>query len=392
MIKKIVTSYYAVVICLILATIFTACSTKSNVEKNSVADSLQSVTSKPFGQLKDGTEITLYTLKNNKGIEMSVMNYGGVIFSMLVPDKNGVVEDVTLGYDSLTDYENNRHFFGALIGRYGNRIAKGKFALDGKEYSLATNNGANHLHGGIAGFDRVVWSIEVISSGVNPSLLLTYLSKDGEEGYPGNLKVEVTYTLTEDNELRIEYKATTDKKTIVNLTQHTYFNLAGNVKSDILGHELMIAADRFLPVNETLIPIGELKSVTGTPFDFNMSTAIGTRINNVDEQLKFGQGYDHCWVLNDASDSLKKVATIYEPVSGRQMDTYTTEPALQFYSGNFLNDKVIGKKGTVYNQRSALCLETQHYPDSVNRPDFPSTILRPAQTFKSTTTFVFSAK
>ncbi len=389
MIKKIITSYFAVGICLILTTIFTACSTKPNVENESVTDS-PSVTSKPFGQLKDGTKVTLYTLKNKQGFEMSVMNYGGVIVSMLVPDKNGVVEDVTLGYDSLTDYEDNRQFFGALIGRYGNRIAKGKFSLDGKEYSLATNNGVNHLHGGILGFDRVVWNIEVISSGVNPSLLLTYLSKDGEEGYPGNLKVEVTYTLTEENEVRIEYKATTDKKTIVNLTQHAYFNLTGNVKGDILGHELMIAADRFLPVDETLIPTGELKSVSGTPFDFNTSATIGTRINDDNEQLKFGLGYDHCWVLNDASDSLKKVATIYEPVSGRQMDTYTTEPALQFYSGNFLSDKVIGKKGTVYNQRSALCLETQHYPDSPNQPSFPSVVLDPQGTYHTVTVYKFS--
>jgi aldose 1-epimerase len=391
MIKKIVTSYCAVGICLILATIFTACSTKPNVENHSATDS-PSVTSKSFGQLKDGTKVALYTLKNKRGFEMSVMNYGGVIVSMLAPDKNGVVEDITLGYDSLSDYEDNRQFFGALIGRYGNRIAKGKFSLDGKEYSLATNNGVNHLHGGIAGFDRVIWNIEVKKMAENPSLLLTYVSKDGEEGYPGNLKVEVTYTLTEDNEVRIEYKATTDKRTIVNLTQHAYFNLSGNVKSDILGHELMIAADRFLPVDETLIPTGELKSVSGTPFDFNAFTTIGARINDINEQLKFGLGYDHCWVLNDASDSLKKVATIYEPVSGRQMDTYTTEPALQFYSGNFLSDKVIGKKGTVYNQRSALCLETQHYPDSPNQPSFPSVVLDPQATYNTVTVYKFSVR
>jgi len=390
MIKKVVTSYYPIGIWLILATIFTTCSTKPNVEKESAADSLRSVTSKPFGQLMDATKITLYTLKNNNGMEMSIMNYGGVIVSMLAPDRNGIVEDITLGYDSLTDYEDNRHFFGALIGRYGNRIAKGRFTLDGKEYSLATNNGVNHLHGGIAGFDRVVWNIDVLSSGENPSLLLTYLSKDGEEGYPGNLKVEVTYTLTEDNEVRIEYKATTDKKTIVNLTQHTYFNLTGNVKGNILGHELMMASDRFLPVDSTLIPTGELKSVLGTPFDFNASTAIGTRIANVDEQLKFGQGYDHCWILTDASNSLKKVSSLYEPVSGRQIDIYTTEPALQFYSGNFLNDKVIGKGGTVFNQRSALCLETQHYPDSPNRPSFPSVQLDPQATYNSVTVYKFS--
>ncbi len=389
MIKKLITGY-TLAICLAIG--FTACTPKQKTEQAQVKDSVQSVTSKPFGTLKDGTKVMLYTLKNKKGVEMSVMNYGGIIVSLLVPDKSGVIEDVTLGFDSLSDYETKNEFFGALIGRYGNRIAKGKFTLDGNVYTLATNNGANHLHGGPKGFDKVFWNIDVLNSEENPSLKLTYLSKDGEEGYPGNLNVVVTYTLTEDNELKIDYSATTDKKTVVNLTQHAYFNLTGNVKRDILDHELTLAADKFLPVDKTLIPTGELKAVAGTPFDFTTSTKVGARINDDNGQLKFGQGYDHCWVITDTSDSLRKVSTLYEPVGGRQMETYTTEPAIQFYSGNFLNEKIIGKKGVINNRRSALCLETQHYPDSPNHPAFPSVELTPDKVYHTVTVYKFSVR
>jgi aldose 1-epimerase len=372
----------------------TACTSQKEPEKGNVKneDSLKSVISMPFGKMKDGQAVTLYTLKNKNGMEMGVINYGGIIVSLKTPDKNGLIEDVVLGFDSLEDYLKDDPFFGALIGRYGNRIAKGKFSLDGVNYSLPVNNGLNHLHGGPNGFFNVFWNIEVVHDSSNPSLKLTYLSKDGEEGYPGNLNVEVIYTLSENNEVKIAYKAITDKKTVVNLTQHSYFNLSGNIKTDILNHELMMVADKFLPVDETLIPTGKLQDVKGTPFDFTSSKIIGARISDNDQQLKYGLGYDHCWVFSNMADSLKMVASLYEPVSGRYMEVFTTEPGIQFYSGNFLDGKLIGKKGVVYKHRSGLCLETQHFPDSPNQASFPSTVLNPGETYQTSTIYKFAVK
>jgi aldose 1-epimerase len=351
----------------------------------------EKVTSRPFGVLPDGKEVTLYTVKNSQGVEMSVMNYGGIIVSLKVPDKNGKLDDVVLGYDSLSAYLKSNPYFGALIGRYGNRIAKGKFSLDGVQYMLPVNDGENHLHGGTKGFDKVYWDIQVPAD--SSSLVLTYKSADGEQGYPGNLDMSVTYTLTDSNEVKVDYKATTDKKTVVNLTQHSYFNLSGNAAQDILSHQLMIAADQFLPVDKTLIPTGELKPVAKTPFDFNTLTAIGARINEQDQQLLAGKGYDHCWVLkNGESKSLQKVSELYEPNSGRLMEVWTTEPGIQFYSGNFLDGTLTGKGGVVYKHRTGLCLETQHYPDSPNKPAFPSVTLAPGETYQTSTVYTFKIR
>lgn len=349
------------------------------------------VTTSPFGALPDGKEVTRYTLRNANGTEMSVINYGGIITSLKTIDKQGQFADIVLGYDSLSSYIKSSPFFGALIGRYGNRIAKGKFTLDGTSYNLATNNDLNHLHGGVKGFDKVFWNIEVLPD--SASLKLTYTSADGEEGYPGNLTTEVVYTLTDADELKIDYNASTDKKTIVNLTQHTYFNLTGDANQDILNHQLMMDAPQLVPVDKTLIPTGELTSVTNTPFDFNTLTPIGARINQDDEQLKFGKGYDHCWVLNKYDGkTLRKIAELYEPNSGRVVEVSTTEPGIQLYSGNFLDGTLIGKSGVVYKHRSGLCLETQHYPDSPNKPSFPSVVLNPGETYTTTTVYTFLTK
>jgi aldose 1-epimerase len=345
----------------------------------------------PYGKLQDGTEVSLYTLTNTLGTKMTVTNYGGIIVSLLTEDKEGNFEDVVLGFDSLSHYEKSNPFFGCIVGRYGNRIAKGKFQLDGQTYTLAVNNGPNHLHGGVKGFDKVVWKADDYSAPDGAVLKLTYTSKDMEEGYPGNLATEVTYTLTNDNELKIDYKATTDKKTIVNLTNHSYFNLSGNTKTDILGHQLMIAASKFLPVDKTLIPTGQLQDVKGTPFDFIKPFVVGKRINGSHPQLQNGGGYDHCWVF-DKSNNTSPAATVYDSLSGRFMEMFTTEPAVQFYSGNFLNGSLTGKFDTVYKQRMGLCLETEHYPDSPNRPNFPSTVLNPGEVYKSQTVYKFSVK
>jgi aldose 1-epimerase len=345
-----------------------------------------------FGTLPDGKIADLYTLKNANGMEVQISNYGGTITNLTSPDKNGKYENITLACDSLSGYLKGVPFFGALIGRYGNRIANGKFSLDGKEYSLAKNNGPNSLHGGVKGFDKVLWTATP-QEGEEPQLKLNYTSADGEEGYPGKLEVEVVYTLQKDNSLKIDYKATTDKPTVVNLTNHTYFNLSGDMTKEILDHEVSIKADRYLPVNETLIPTGELKSVTGTVFDFSKPTKINLGINDAkDIQIKYGKGYDHCWVFADSSSQLKDVATVYEPTSGRMMEVFTTEPAIQFYTGNFLDGTITGKGGTLYKYRSGLCLETQHYPDSPNQPKFPNTVLKPGETYQTTTVYKFSAK
>jgi aldose 1-epimerase len=348
-----------------------------------------SMNKESYGNAPDGTPVYLYTLKNSHGMEARIITFGGIVVSLKVPDKNGTLDDVVLGFNSVGDYVKNHDYFGALIGRYGNRIGKGRFALDGKDYILATNNGPNHLHGGRFGLDQRVWEADEVESMPGRTLVLKYVSKDGEEGYPGTLSVKVRYSVSDSNELKIEYSALTDKPTIVNLTQHSYFNLAGQGNGDILGHQLTVVADRFTPVDSTLIPTGELRPVEGTPMDFRIPVAIGARINQKDEQLIYGKGYDHNWVLNKKDSSVALAASLYEPISGRVMDVLTTEPGLQFYSGNFLNGSAIGKGGKPYNFRNGLCLETQHFPDSPNKPQFPSTVLRPGETYLTTTVYHF---
>jgi len=353
-----------------------------------VAPSGGNINAQPFGKTKEGTPVDIFTLRNKNGVEARICNYGGIVVSLKVPDRNGQMSDVVLGYDKLDDYIKSSPYFGCLVGRYGNRIAKGKFTLNGNVYTLATNNGPNALHGGIKGFDKVVWEAKVLGSHDGPTLQLRYLSKDGEEGYPGNLSVTAVYTLTEDNGLKLDYTATTDKDTVVNLTQHTYFNLAQ--KGDILNHVVMINADKFTPVDSTLIPTGELRPVEGTPFDFRKPTAIGARINQDDEQLKFGNGYDHNWVLNKPMGQLGLAARVSEPTTGRVLEVLTTEPGLQFYTGNFLDGTLKGKGGWVYQFRNAFCMEPQHYPDSPNHPEFPSVVLKPGKTYKNTIIYRFS--
>jgi aldose 1-epimerase len=333
--------------------------------------------------------VELYTLTNKNGLSTRITNYGATVVTLNVPDRSGRLADIVLGYDNVADYLTTAHYFGAIVGRYGNRIANGRFSLAGVEYSLAQNDGSNSLHGGVKGFDKVVWDAQQINSPDGPALELTYLSPDGEEGYPGNLSVKVVYTLTNDNALKIDYTATTDQDTVVNLTHHSYFNLAGHDSGDILGHELTINADRFTPVDKTLIPTGELRPVVGTPFDFTRLAAIGARIDQDEEQLDFGLGYDHNWVLNNSDGSLALAATLAEPTSGRVMEVWTTEPGLQFYGGNFLDGSNIGKGGYAYEHRNGLCLETQHFPDSPNQPDFPSTTLKAGETYTSTTIYKF---
>lgn len=343
-----------------------------------------------FGMV-DGKQADLYTLENARGMVVKITNYGGIIQTLTAPDRNGKYEDVVLGYDRLQQYVDNSPYFGAIIGRYGNRIAKGRFTLNGVEYKLATNNGPNSLHGGIKGFDKRVWKAKPFETDSTVGLELTYLSKDGEEGYPGNLNVKVVYTLNNKNELKMEYWATTDKPTPVNLTNHSYFNFTG-CKTNIYGHKLWINADHFLPVDSTLIPTGEIRPVKGTPFDFTKPTEIGARINEDNVQLKYGHGYDHNWVLNNWDRTVKKQISVYEPTTGRYMEIFTDQPGVQFYSGNFLNGSIIGKHGIAYKHRYALVLETQHFPDSPNHPNFPSTILNPGETYHTVTILKFSAK
>ncbi len=347
------------------------------------------VEKKLFGKMPDGTDVNLYTLTNANGMQAGIIEYGGAVASLTAPDRTGKFADVVLGMDDLDGYRNQTAYFGALIGRYGNRIGHGRFKLDGKTYTLPKNNGENTLHGGNAGFDKKLWTVKEAQSADGPAIELTYVSKDGEEGFPGTLNARVVYTLTNNNELKIDYEATTDKDTVVNLTNHSYFNLAAD-GGDILQHQVMINADRFTPVDAGLIPTGELKAVKGTPFDFTQSTAIGARIDAKDDQLVKGKGYDHNWVLNGGS-GLVKAAEVYEPKTGRVMEVMTTEPGLQFYTGNFL-DGTLKAKGHVIPFRGGLCMETQHFPDSPNKPSFPSTELKPGQTYKTTTVYRFSAR
>jgi aldose 1-epimerase len=345
-----------------------------------------------FGKTADGTEVYLYTLTNKNGMEAGIMNFGGTLVSLKVPDRNSKLADIVLGYDTLAEYVSGGSYFGATVGRYGNRIAHAKFTLDGVEHILAKNDGDNSLHGGTVGFNKVAWTAKEIPTKDGSALQLNYLSKDGEEGYPGNLFVQVVYTLTDNNELQIDYSASTDKDTVLNLTHHSYFNLKGQGDGDILDHRLTLNAGRFTPVDSGLIPTGELRSVKGTSFDFTAPVAIGARINNDDEQLKLGKGYDHNWVLNrKAGDAISLAARVEETTTGRVMEVWTTEPGIQFYTGNFLDGKP-GKGGKPYNFRYALCLETQHFPDSPNHPAFPTTELKPGQHFHSKTIYKFSAK
>lgn len=354
------------------------------------AEAKTKVTRQDFGKTKDGQAVQIYTLTNAKGMEARIMTYGGIIVSLKTPDKSGKLGDVVLGFDSLAGYQQDPPppYFGALVGRYGNRIAKGAFTLAGKTYHVPVNNGPNSLHGGIKGFDKRVWSAKEIEGGLE----LHYLSKDGEEGYPGNLNTTVRYNLTDDNELKIEYTATTDKPTVVNLTNHSYFNLAGQGEGLILNHLLTINADKFTPVDAGLIPTGELRPVAGTPFDFRRSFTIGARIDAQDEQIRLGGGYDHNYVLNKGQGGMTLAATVQEPKSGRVMELHTDQPALQFYTGNFLDGSLTGKGNKNYPRRSGFCMETQHYPDSPNHPSFPTTELKPGQTYHTVTVFKFSAK
>ena len=347
-----------------------------------------SITKEPFGQPQDGEEVDLYTLTNANGLIAKITNYGAILVSLEVPDKDGKLADITLGFDKLDGYLTRHPYFGSTVGRYANRIGGAKFVLDGVEHELAANNGPNHLHGGIKGFDKAVWQAQEVKAEKAVGLKLTYLSVDGEEGYPGNLACVVTYTLNNDDELRIDYEAVTaDKATIVNLTNHTYWNLAGQGNGDILGHELMLNADAYTPVDEGLIPTGEIKKLAGSPMDFTKPMTIGSRIEEV------AGGYDHNYVLNSTGEGLPALcAKVYEPSSGRVMEIQTTEPGVQFYTGNFLDGSVTGKAGKVYKKHYGFCLETQHFPDSPNKPDFPPVVLSPGEKYLTTTVYKFYTK
>ncbi|MES2794322.1 MAG: aldose epimerase family protein [Bacteroidota bacterium] len=369
-----------------------SCNTKQSETSQTIDSTVNKIEKTSFGTLPDGQIASVFHLKNSNGMQVDISNYGGTIVNWTAPDKNGKFENITLACDSLAGYLKGVPYFGALIGRYGNRIAKGKFSLGGKDYTLAQNNGVNGLHGGKKGFDKVLWTATP-TDGEEPQLKLNYTAADGEEGYPGKLEVEVVYTLQKDNSLKIDYKANTDKTTVINLTNHSYFNLSADMNKDILDHEVTLNANRFLPIDETLIPTGELKSVTGTPFDFTKTNKIGARINDAEDiQIKYGKGYDHCWVLTDSSSQLKNVASVYEANSGRFLEVFTTEPAIQFYTGNFLDGTITGKGGIIYKNRSGLCLETQHYPNSPNQSPFPTTVLKPNETYQTTTVYKFSVK
>jgi aldose 1-epimerase len=377
-------NYLSVFIIVIFCSITSCTNTKNmaivTVEKNQ------------FGKTIDGADVDKYILSNKNGMEICIITYGGIITSWTAADKNGDYRDIVLGYNTLAEYEAETPYFGALIGRYGNRIAKGKFSIDGEAYTLAVNNGENHLHGGLKGFDKVVWDAKTIVNDSTASLELSYLSKDMEEGYPGNLQTNVTYTLNNKDELSVKYEAKTDKPTIVNLTQHSYFNLSGDFSKQILDHELLLNADQYLPIDNTQIPEGNYQSVVGTPFDFSTPKTIGRDIETKNEQLKIGNGYDHCWVINNPNNEIFKAAEVYHPDSGRTMNVYTDQPGMQLYTGNFLDNTLPSKTGGTYGARSGFCLETQHFPNAPNEPSFPTTILKPGETFTSETRFQFSVK
>jgi aldose 1-epimerase len=371
----------------IFAIVFVSISTMSQES----AMSAPSIVTKPFGKTLEGVEVHLYTLQNKKGAKVSITDFGATIVAIQVPDRDGKLADVVLGYDSLQSYETGASYFGGLIGRYGNRIGGAQFVLDGQTYLLAKNDGRNSLHGGKRGFNKFVWTAREPISEDGQTLELSYVSKDGEEGYPGTLSVRVRYTWTDQNELRVQYSAHTDKPTVVNLTNHTYFNLTGDPGKNILGHILQLEAPRFTPIDDGLIPTGELRKVEGTPFDFQIPVAIGKRIADADEQLKLGKGYDHNWVLA-AGAGLKLAARVVEPVTGRVLEIRTTEPGVQFYSGNFLDGAAGGKNGSVLAYRTGFCLETQHFPDSPNHANFPSTVLRPGQAYQTETVYRFAVE
>jgi aldose 1-epimerase len=354
------------------------------------AEATSKMQKEDFGKTQDGQPVELYVLSNQHGMEARITNYGATLVSLKVPDKSGKSADIVLGYDNVSGYENGKAYFGATVGRYGNRIAHAKFTLDGVTYTLPKNDGDNHLHGI---FNKVVWTAKDVSTSAGQSLEMSYLSKDGEEGYPGNLSVKVTFTVPAgENALRINYLATTDKDTVLNLTHHSYFNLSGQGNGDILKAQLTLHASRFTPVDATLIPTGELRPVKGTPFDFTKATAIGARIDQDNEQLKLGKGYDHNFVLDRKGSGLVLAAQAYDPQSDREMTVSTTEPGIQFYTGNFLDGTITGKDGKTYVHRGAFCLETQHFPDSPNHPDFPTTELKPGQTFRSETIYKFATR
>ncbi len=372
------------------------------VASTSVALCAEKPVAEHFGKTKEGSPVEVYTLANKRGVKLRAMTYGATVLSLETPDRQGKSGDIVLGYKTLGQYEKASPYFGSIVGRFGNRIAAGKFTLDGQEYKLALNNGAAgakcSLHGGLRGFDKVVWKAEGLAKDGAQGVRFSYLSKDGEEGYPGNLQVYVTYWLNDKNEWHVDYEMSTDKATPVNLTQHSYFNLQGEGRGDILGHELTLNAVKFTPVNAAMIPTGELRAVEGTPLDFGKRTAIGARIDSDDEQVRLGGGYDHNFVLKHSllgglfGKGLSEAATVHEPNSGRFLRILTNEPGIQFYSGNFLDGTLKGKAGAKYPKRSGFCLETQHYPDSPNQPSFPSTILRPGKVLKSTTVFQFGAR
>ena len=385
--NKIALSFFSILIPLVNI----SCKRNPSLKKN-LSSSLVSIEKKYFGTTADGNIVDEFVIKNKNGMEINIITYGAIIRSWTAKDMNNNYQDVVLGFNNLKDYETSNPYFGAVVGRYANRIANGKFLLNGKYYDLITNNGKNHLHGGLRGFDKVIWDAKEIKNDSSSSLELSYLSEDLEEGYPGNLKVKVTYTLNNKDELNINYKAETDKSTIVNLTQHSYFNLTGDFEKDILDHELLINSDTFLPVDSTLIPTGIFKDVTNTIFDFRMSKKIGFDIDTPDEQIKHGLGYDHCWVLNNQNSGTRFAASVYEPYSKRQLDIYTDQPGIQFYSGNFLNGTLNTKTTGKYNFRSGLCLETQHFPDSPNQEEFPNVVLEPGEIYLSNTMYKFTIR
>lgn len=348
------------------------------------------ISKRVYGQTYDGREVYVFTMVNSKGMSTEITNYGAIVISLFVPDKNGKLEDIVLGYDNFEKYLENPLYFGAIIGRYANRIENAEFQLNGKEYKLLKNNGRNHIHGGLNGFDKVVWNPEITCVGEKGQLRLSYLSPDGEEGYPGNLNVSVTYTLTEDNALEIDYYGISDKDTVINLTNHCYFNLSGNNAGEISGHRIMICADKFTVINEECMPTGEIRDVAGTPLDFRESAPIGPGISSSYEQIAFGNGYDHNYVLNVSGKKPEKAAKLFDPTSGRVMEVFTTKPGLQFYSGNNIDGSMSGKGGVIYGPRSGLCLETQYFPNSLKHRHFPSPVFKAGQEYRHTTCYRFS--